>query len=927
MTTIPAESPDENGTNPQASALSYAEVNPVGAGVVNPHGENVNSDSVPLTVYAASQAMYAAGLNVVPVREDGSKTPELPSWRQYEKKRTTPEQIWHWFNSGQKTGIGVIYGAMSGNVELIEFEGRALAEGVFDTVCEDMQNSGLGEIWDRICTGWVGQSPSGGMHLRVRVTDGPVPGNTKLAERPLRDDELAPDQLRVRQQKPDKVFRTPLIETRGEGGFGVCEPSHGKVHPSGKPYISLAGGPHNIPLVGIETLRAIHGVLRMADQMPKQDAPDWRGRRPAPLPDGGQRPGDDYNARGDVGQLLLDHGWRYLYARGETSYWCRPGKTAGVSASVNYRGTGKLYVFTSSTEFDPDKAYSPFAAYAVLEHGGKYAEAAKALARQGFGDQVIVEPTAIPSPPVSHSDADEDMWAGINEDGMDEPPPPPSSGDGGSGSQGGGSASDPGSSHIFSSPEAPMRVARELEPLWTKEEGRTLHHWRDAWMSWTGTRYIEVSTTALKSRLYLRLEHAVFYSTNKEGALTPKPWNPAMKKISNLVEAVAATTHLPEKVESGMWLNDRGEDGLISCANVLVHPITRKTQPHSPAYFTTTSVPYAYDADARCPVWLNFLDEVFENDQEARDTIQEWAGYVISGRTDLQKGIQLIGATRAGKGTIARILEKLIGKENAVGSTLKSLGTNFGLQPLIDKSLCVIGDAHLDPRGGSEIVARLLMITGGDTMTIDRKNRAQWSGKMGARVMILANKAPSFQDASGAIVGRWITVNFGVSFLGREDPTLEGRLEKELPGIFNWALDGLKRLNERGRFIQPSSSARIIESQMEAASPVRAFVAERCALGAQEWITKEALFSLWRSWCFEQNQTNVGTLAKFATELYAAVAGINQTQRRINGRQTRMFTGITALVEPGMVTPPYQSTPAPAVIPQQSESWDQVPME
>lgn len=465
---------------------------------------------------------------------------------------------------------------------------------------------------------------------------------------------------------------------------------------------------------------------------------------------------------------------------------------------------------------------------------------------------------------------------------------------------------------FYSNPDAPMRVARDLEHMWTTTQGKTLHHWRETWMQWTGTHWMETGVSAIKSRLYLKLEDAVYLTTTKKGDSEVKPWNPNIGKIANLVEAIAAVTQLDQRTETGSWLGRDGEKGLISCQNVLVNPITRATHGHTPAYFTTTSVPYGYDPATTCPQWLAFLKEVFGDDTESIQAIQEWAGYVLSGRTDLQKGIQLIGPPRSGKGTIARILEKLIGKENSTGTTLGDIGRQFGLASLVGKSLCVIGDAHMENRAMASIVTRLLMIMGEDTITVDRKNRSEWEGKMSARMMMLANKPPKFSDASGAIVSRWITVKFTQSFEGREDETLEASLTTELPGIFNWALDGLKRLTERGRFIQPASSLETIRTQRENASPVNTFVEEHAVVGEEHWIVKAALFEAWKAWCAANNVQAVGTTAQFATDLYAAVAGVQDgKQKRIGGTPMRLFSGITLRTPTGIVTPATQSA-APA---------------
>lgn len=109
----------------------------------------------------------------------------------------------------------------------------------------------------------------------------------------------------------------------------------------------------------------------------------------APRLNDGTRPGDDYNARGDVVSLLRAHGWVPVRDDGDSSKWRRPGKSTGISASL--RG-GAFYVFTTSTRLRARAAYSPFALYAALEHGGNYDNAASALATQGFGSKPEPDP-------------------------------------------------------------------------------------------------------------------------------------------------------------------------------------------------------------------------------------------------------------------------------------------------------------------------------------------------------------------------------------------------------------------------------------------------------------------------------------------------------------------------------------------------------
>jgi hypothetical protein len=92
------------------------------------------------------------------------------------------------------------------------------------------------------------------------------------------------------------------------------------------------------------------------------------------------RPGAVFNASTEWADILVPHGWRLFgYDGAGVTQWTRPGKSEGISATTNYEGSDLLYVFSSSTEFEPERGYDKFGAYALLNHGGDITEAAKAV--------------------------------------------------------------------------------------------------------------------------------------------------------------------------------------------------------------------------------------------------------------------------------------------------------------------------------------------------------------------------------------------------------------------------------------------------------------------------------------------------------------------------------------------------------------------
>jgi P4 family phage/plasmid primase-like protien len=301
-------------------------------------------------------------------------------------------------------------------------------------------------------------------------------------------------------------------------------------------------------------------------------------------------------------------------------------------------------------------------------------------------------------------------------------------------------------------------------------------------------------------------------------------------------------------------------------------------------------VPFDYDQEASQPkAWSDFLRALWPKEPAAIDALGEWFGYVISGRLDLHKILLNIGPTRGGKGVIARIETALIGRGNVAGPTLNSLGGEFGLAPLIGKPLAIISDARFVGKNSNIVVERLLSISGEDTLTVNRKYRDQWTGKLPSRLHVISNELPQLGDASTAIVGRIVLLPLSLSWLGKEDHSLELRLHAELPSILNWALDGLQRLTKNGnRFTRVASAEEAVTLMRDLASPVAAFVRERCVIGTDKQIEVQRLYSAYRAWCDENGHVKA-TKASFGRDLRAAIPSVKRRRLREEADDDRIY--------------------------------------
>jgi len=239
----------------------------------------------------------------------------------------------------------------------------------------------------------------------------------------------------------------------------------------------------------------------------------------------------------------------------------------------------------------------------------------------------------------------------------------------------------------------------------------------------------------------------------------------------------------------------------------------------------------------------------------------------------------------------------MIGPENMVNPTLANLATNFGIAPLIGKPAAIITDARLSGRTDiTQVVERLLSISGEDSQTIDRKHRAAWTGKLTTRFMLISNELPRLSDTSGALAGRMVLMRLTESFHDREDTALTGKLTAELPGILSWSIVGWQRLRERGHFAQPASGRAMAEKLEELASPVGMFLKERCRVAPDMEINCSVLYDAYREWCREHGRDYTGDTMAFGRDLHAVVARLETPNRRIpggDGKRQRYYSGLT----------------------------------
>lgn len=461
-------------------------------------------------------------------------------------------------------------------------------------------------------------------------------------------------------------------------------------------------------------------------------------------------------------------------------------------------------------------------------------------------------------------------------------------------------------------PKEPDKVARLILYVFA-DAGLHLKHWRDEWYLYregaSNGAHVRLGGAdnryAVADAVRNLLADAQYFVTTKDGP-EPRPWSPTTSSVREVVEAMASQMRLPESFDAPMWLRKSTPEaqamiseeiacvsnGLLWCPRAGGKD-ARQLVGHTPEFFTDVAVAVPYQADARCDRWMKFLDELWPGDEDSQALLQEWFGYVLAGSTGLHKMLTLVGPPRSGKSTIAWVLEALLGGGSQVDHpTMARLAEPFGLAPMLGKRLAVVGDARIG-KSDTAIVEKLLMISGEDPVTVNRKNRDELSVKMNARIMIVSNSMPDLRDGTGALASRFLPLSIKIDgFLGREDFSLKRTLADELPGILAWALDGADRLWDReGRFTIGKAVQANMEEVKRFASPVMAFAQDCLVFETGAYELKDRVHETYELWCADAGYHARGKNV-FFRELSSAYPGKVEGRRvRIDGAQKQTLWG------------------------------------
>lgn len=290
---------------------------------------------------------------------------------------------------------------------------------------------------------------------------------------------------------------------------------------------------------------------------------------------------------------------------------------------------------------------------------------------------------------------------------------------------------------------------------------------------------------------------------------------------------------------------------LINLKNGMYELESEELKEHSPLYYSTIQHNFEYDPRSTCLLWERTLNEIFDSDRERIELLQEYMGLCLTRETKYEKALFCYGDGANGKSVVLHILVKLVGEVNCSTIPLEKF----------DDLVCRIQMENKLVNISVETKAKLKLsdssfkaITSGEPVAINPKYKTPRSMYPFCKPVFSSNNMFYTTDHTDAVFRRIIILPFKNKFdesIANRD--LKYQLEEELPGIFVWALKGLKRLTERGGFSIPKSIQLEMEEFKKDNMPILQFVEERCEISVNNNVTIANIYEEYKYWCKENN--------------------------------------------------------------------------
>lgn len=327
-------------------------------------------------------------------------------------------------------------------------------------------------------------------------------------------------------------------------------------------------------------------------------------------------------------------------------------------------------------------------------------------------------------------------------------------------------------------------------------------------------------------------------------------------------------------LQSSLFVADEHIDAytnLINLANGIYNLDDGNLYPHKPEYYLTTQLPFSFDPDAIAPTWEYYIQSTLTlprsstHDPELSLFLQEAIGYSLTTDISFHTMFWCLGEGSNGKGVLFHVLERLAGPAAIPVNVNLLKREQYQLANLAGKRIAFCSEANASGNVIEDAIIKSLVA--GDTMTVRQIKKENFTLHPLAKLWWAMNRLPPVADTSKGFFRRVKVIPFNRIFNDKDKVIdLKEQLDTELSGIFNWAMEGLKRLRANGEFSIPQQVKKVTERYQTESNTLAMFIEELYEVAPGAMVQSSIIYSDYKTWCFENNFKPYNT-RDFKTEM------------------------------------------------------------
>ncbi len=377
------------------------------------------------------------------------------------------------------------------------------------------------------------------------------------------------------------------------------------------------------------------------------------------------------------------------------------------------------------------------------------------------------------------------------------------------------------------------------------------------WLVWTGSRWQE-DFTGVVHRLARVVVRSMYddlkdakSSEERDALYAHVKKSESAPRLAAMVELAKYHQNVPVReltLDSDPWA--------LNCLNGTLDLRTCTLRPHKPTDFLTKIIPVKYDPAAQCPRWLQFLSEVFRDDNDLIAFTQRMCGYLLTGDVREQAFFLLVGKGSNGKGVFTETLQHILGdyaKDTPVTTFLeKREASTSDLAALVGARLVTASEGEDTTSFNEGLLKRL---SGGDRITCRHLYQNFFTYQPAFKILFSTNEVPKIRSQNYAMKRRVKVLPFRVKFYYEyerkvpvRDESLKTKLQSEFSGILNWMLEGCRQWQKYGLGMPPVMIQEV-ESLFESMDPLSEFLESECVFHPGAAVESGVLWKTYVGWC------------------------------------------------------------------------------